>query len=86
MESIKKYPILSSDQMYKIESHISPIADDEFNKKFMDDKQVKKDVEIKYIFLGDLLVSHGDQIMEELCDEKHLDLMSIKFIKYLVMF
>lgn len=46
----------------------------------------KKDVEIQYIYLGNLLSEHGASIMETLTDKKYLAIMDIPFMKYLVMY
>jgi hypothetical protein len=41
-------------------------------------------VTVEYIFLGDMLAENGEDILEELSDERFLDLMSLPLIKYIV--
>lgn len=60
--------------------------DEGFNAKFTDEKESKKDVQIQYIFLGDLLEKKGEAIMEELSDPRFLEIMSIPYIKHLVQY
>jgi len=60
--------------------------DDKFYIKFRDQKETKKDVEIFYISLGNLLKNRGKEIMDMLSDKKYLPIMDIPFIKYLVMY
>ena len=60
--------------------------DDMFHTKFRQIKETKKDVEISYINLGNLLIEHGQDIMEMLSDKKYLSIMDIPFIRYLVMY
>lgn len=60
--------------------------DENFHKEFQDVNESKKDVEISFIYFGDLLSKNGREIMNQLSDDRYLDLMSIPFIKYLVLF
>ena len=60
--------------------------DDNFYSKFRQNKETKKDAEIFYISLGNLLKDHGKDIMDMLSDKKYLPIMDIPFIKYLVMY
>lgn len=86
MEKIEKYPITSNEQMYKLGTYVTPIMDQYFNQKFANYKEPKKDVTIQYIFLGDLLAKRGQEMMRVLSDAKFLNIMTIPFIKYLVMY
>ena len=60
--------------------------DEGFYHTFASNKESKKDVQIDYIMLGDLLEVQGSEIMKELSDKKHLNIMNIPFIKYLVLY
>jgi hypothetical protein len=64
MMNTPKYPITSNDQGFTVVSHPSPIMDEEFHMKYQGINESKKDVTIQYIFLGDLLVSKGEKILE----------------------
>jgi len=86
MEKVEKYPIMSTEQKEKLGAYVSPIMDEGFNARFTDEKESKKDVQIQYMFLGDLLEKKGEDIMTELSDSRFLELMSIPFVKHLVMY
>ena len=45
---------------------------------------MKKDVTIKYIFLGDLLIDKGEEILKILNDIKYLGILNIPFLNYIV--
>ena len=47
-----------------VKSHYGLLMDDDFTMTFRDDKIAKKDVEINYIDLGDLLTLKGTDILE----------------------
>lgn len=86
MKDIEKFQIASTEDGFFVESHNSPILDDKFYSKFRKMKETKKDCEVHYINLGNLLRDHGEEIMDTLTDKKYLSIMDIPFIKYLVMF
>ena len=87
MSKIEKYPIASTEIGSKLDAHISPIMDEGFNRKFTEDKAPKKDVTIQFLYLGDLLgQERGQEMMEVLSNKKFLSMMSIPYIKYLVLF
>ena len=46
--------------------------------------ETKKDVEVHYINLGNLLSEHGEKIMETLMYSKYLPIMNLPFIQYFV--
>lgn len=84
MNDTEKYSIKSTEEGYKLSSFISPIMDENFHKKFQDTNESKKDVEISYIYLGNLLSEKGNDVMEKLSEDRFLELMSIPYIKHLV--
>jgi hypothetical protein len=56
MANTPKYPVVSNPQCYTLGEYQSPIMDDQFNRQFQGGQnELKKDVTIQYIFLGDLL-------------------------------
>jgi hypothetical protein len=86
MSSVEKFPVDSNEQGFMVDSHNSPIMDNQFYNNFKKPRTANKDVEIYYIDLGDLLSSQGAEIMETLSDSKYLPIMDIPFIQYLVMY
>lgn len=61
MAATDKYQIKDEDlnEGYKVDCYNSPIMDNLFHNKFKQPQEAKKDVEIWYIDLGDLLVEKG---------------------------
>jgi hypothetical protein len=56
------------------------------NKNFRSPDNLKIDVNIYYVQLGEILSKNGEEIMDTLSDEKFLPIMDIPFIQYLVMY
>ena len=59
MKSTEKYQVKELTEGYIINSYSSPVMDTKFHDTFKVDAETKKDVEIYYIDLGDLLVEKG---------------------------
>jgi hypothetical protein len=86
MVNTAKYPITSNSQGFTVGSYASPIMDEDFHRKYQGNNESKKDITIQYIFLGDLLVDKGDQILDCLNDIKYLGILNIPFLNYIVQF
>ena len=55
--------------------------------KFTEPENQKVDVQMDYIFVGDLLFRKGNDIMKTLCsDDKFISVMTLPYINYLVQF
>jgi|LauGreDrversion4_2_1035121.scaffolds.fasta_scaffold218959_2 hypothetical protein len=59
METLDKFPIRLTEEKFMIGTYSSPVMDDGFHIKFVDkvmrQTRTKKEVQIKYVFLGGLL-------------------------------
>lgn len=87
MTETEKFQFKTSDASYCVAAHDSPILDEKFYKNYQVITETKKDVDITYIEVGDLLAGdQGSKIMEKLADKNNLKLMDIPFIRYLVMY
>jgi hypothetical protein len=61
METNLKHPLPQTGMI--IDSYKSPIQDDKFVEKFTEPENQKVDVQMDYIFVGDLLFRNGKDIM-----------------------
>ena len=85
METNLKHPLPQTGMI--IDSYKSPIQDDKFVEKFTEPENQKVDVQMDYIFVGDLLSRKGDEILKTLCsDDKFISVMTLPYINYLVQF
>ena len=85
MENNLKHPMPPTGMI--VNSYNSPIQDDKFFEKFTEPENQKVDVQMDYIFVGDLLSRKGDEILKTLCsDDKFISVMTLPYINYLVQF
>ncbi len=88
MIEVEKFQASTTEEGYLVDSHSSPLMDNAFqaNKSFRNTDNLKIDVNIYYVQLGEILSKNGMKIMDTLSDEKFLPIMDIPFVQYLVMY